>query len=117
MTRKEAAALLRATSAPSDRGDRDYSITLSDDIRRTIADLLDPPRDGLVEVTIALAWEDIGDGKCDVCAFGDNTWTPTRGEAFANLVDSDCAHAPTIIRAWVAPPDRRVAEVEGEVEG
>lgn len=25
--------------------------------------------------------------------------------------------APTIISAWVAPPDRRVAEVEGEVEG
>lgn len=112
MTKQEAAALLRAGPVTFDG-----VICLTDTERLTIADLLDPPREGLAKVQIALAWDDRGEwmtlGFGHHCRYGG-----TAEFAFVNLAEHmECALAPTIITAYVPRPARTVAQVEGEVEG
>lgn len=113
MTKQEAAALLRTHVRVAHPG----NIPMEPRVLAAIADLLDPPREGLAKVQIALAWDDTQYGKVEVCAFGPNSWNFTQDTAFANLAEGDCTFAPTIITAYVPRPDRTVAQVEGEVEG
>ena len=112
MTKQEAAALLRRTA-----NNETESIWPAVAAFDAIADLLeDPPREGLVKVQIALAWDEAG-SVFDVSAFGAGSYCTTSKIAFADLADGEFTLAPTVITAYVPRPDRTVAQVEGEVEG
>ncbi len=110
MTKQEAAALLRAGPVTEDG-----TTYLTNTDRLAIADLLDPPREGLVKVQIALAWNE--EGVFEVYGFGPNSWNDDQDSGFINLTASDYTVSPTVITAYVPRPDRTVAQVEGEVEG
>ena len=107
MTKQEAAALLRAFAKGADANIRYKQCA-------AIADLLDPPREGLAKVQIALAWDE--EGNWSAVPFGPKCWNETFTDAEISLVEQDCGIAPTIITAYVPRPARTVAQVDGEVE-
>jgi len=111
MTKQEAAALLRDAA----RNASHESVALLDSEALAIADLLDPPREGLAKVQIALAWGE--DGDFNAVPFGPNTWNATFEDAEISLGEAGDYIAPTIITAYVPRPARTVTQVEGEVEG
>ena len=110
MTKQEAAALLRRAAENDIEAIAAVVAAFAD-----LADLLDPPREGLAKVQIALAWDDHGHSAR---SFGpDHTAMRSQSEAFKDLADWGQNGAPTIITAYVPRPARTVAQVEGEVEG
>jgi len=113
MTKQEAAALLRDAA----RNASHESVALLDSEALAIADLLDPPREGLVEVDILIGWDRDGDWW-DACGFGPNhSYAGDQSKAGETLENAKTSHGWTRIRAYVPRPVRTVAQVEGDVEG